>query len=60
MQGLYLLFDGTNGLPLACIDGAAITVRKTAANSALAATIFARQRLRDPAHTGRWHHGPTL
>jgi ornithine cyclodeaminase len=42
VQGLYLLFDGTNGLPLACIDGAAITVRKTAANSALAATYLAR------------------
>jgi alanine dehydrogenase len=43
VQGLYLLFDGTNGLPLACIDGAAITLRKTAANSALAATYLARQ-----------------
>ena len=42
VQGLYLLFDGTNGLPLACIDGAAITLRKTAANSALAATYLAR------------------
>ena len=43
VQGLYLLFDGTNGLPLACIDGAAITLRKTAANSALAATYLARK-----------------
>jgi alanine dehydrogenase len=43
VQGLYLLFDGSNGLPLACIDGAAITLRKTAANSALAATYLARR-----------------
>src|SRR5262245_9533438 len=42
IQGLYLLFDGTNGLPLLCVDGAALTVRKTAANSALAATYLAR------------------
>jgi alanine dehydrogenase len=42
VQGLYLLFDGADGLPLACIDGAALTLRKTAANSALAATYLAR------------------
>jgi alanine dehydrogenase len=42
VQGLYLLFDGSSGLPLACIDGAALTLRKTAANSALAATYLAR------------------
>lgn len=40
IQGLYVLFDGTNGLPLATIDGAAITLWKTAANSALAATYL--------------------
>jgi len=42
VQGLYLLFDGANGVPLAAIDGAAITLWKTAANSALAATYLAR------------------
>jgi ornithine cyclodeaminase len=42
VQGLYLLFDGVTGLPLAAIDGAALTLRKTAANSALAATYLAR------------------
>jgi alanine dehydrogenase len=40
--GLYVLFDGTTGAPLAAIDGAALTLRKTAANSALAATYLAR------------------
>jgi len=40
--GVYLLFDGANGYPLAVIDGAALTLRKTAANSALAATYLAR------------------
>jgi alanine dehydrogenase len=43
VQGLYLLFDGTNGLPLLAVDGAALTARKTAANSALAATYLARR-----------------
>jgi ornithine cyclodeaminase len=42
IQGVYLLFDGSSGLPVACMDGAAITLRKTAANSALAATYLAR------------------
>src|SRR5262245_12717320 len=41
--GVYVLFDGTNGYPLAVIDGAALTLRKTAANSALAATYLARR-----------------
>ncbi len=46
VQGLYVLFDGGSGLPLAVIDGAAITLWKTAANSALAATYLARQNAR--------------
>jgi ornithine cyclodeaminase len=41
--GIYALFDGDTGEPLAVIDGAALTVRKTAANSALAATYLARK-----------------
>jgi alanine dehydrogenase len=43
VQGIYLLFDGTTGVPIACMDGAAITLRKTAANSALAATFLSRE-----------------
>jgi ornithine cyclodeaminase len=43
IQGIFVLFDGTTGLPLAVIDGAAITLRKTAANSALAADYLARK-----------------
>jgi len=42
VQGVYVLFDATNGLPLAVIDGPALTFWKTAANSALAATYLAR------------------
>lgn len=43
VQGIYALFDGTNGVPIATIDGAALTLRKTAANSALAASYLARE-----------------
>jgi ornithine cyclodeaminase len=38
---VYVLFDGENGAPLACIDGTALTLRKTAADSALGAKLLA-------------------
>jgi alanine dehydrogenase len=43
VQGQYLLLDGSTGVPRALIDGPALTVRRTAAASALAATYLARQ-----------------
>lgn len=43
IQGSYVLFDGKTGLPIAYLDGAALTLRKTAANSALAADLLARK-----------------
>ena len=39
--GTVLLFDGSTGEPLAAMDGAAITVRRTSAASALAADCLA-------------------
>lgn len=42
VQGLYLLLDGLTGEPRALIDGKALTVRRTAAASALAADYCAR------------------
>jgi ornithine cyclodeaminase len=42
VDGLYLLFDATTGTPLAVMDGKAITERRTAAASALAASYLAR------------------
>lgn len=41
VQAVYVLFDGQNGRPLACIDGTALTLRKTAADSALGAQFLA-------------------
>lgn len=42
VQGLVALFDGKTGGPLLLADGAAMTARKTAADSALGAAILAR------------------
>ena len=41
--GIYLLLDGTTGKPLAQIDGPELTVRRTAAASALGARYLARE-----------------
>jgi alanine dehydrogenase len=42
VPGLYILCDGPTGMPLAVMDGAALTLRRTAAASALAASHLAR------------------
>ncbi len=42
VQGLVALFDGQTGGPLATCDGASLTFRKTAADSALGADLLAR------------------
>jgi ornithine cyclodeaminase len=41
VQGVCVLFDGTNGRPLAVIDGTEITYWRTAADSALGAKLLA-------------------
>jgi ornithine cyclodeaminase/alanine dehydrogenase-like protein (mu-crystallin family) len=43
VQGTYLLLDATTGTPKALLDGAALTLRRTAAASALAADFLARR-----------------
>lgn len=42
VQGIYLLLDGLTGAPRALMDGKSLTVRRTAAASALAASYAAR------------------
>lgn len=42
VQGIVTLFDGDTGRPLVVGDGAALTFRKTAADSALGAAFLAR------------------
>ena len=46
LHASYLLHDGSTGVPLALIDGDAITTRRTAAASALAASWLARKDAR--------------
>ena len=43
IMATYLLMDGETGAPLAMIDGVALTVRRTACASALAARYLARE-----------------
>lgn len=42
VMGAYLLLDGKTGSPLALIDGPTLTVKRTAAASALASTYLSR------------------
>lgn len=41
IQGALILFDGANGVPLAVMDSAPITIRRTAATSAVATSLLA-------------------
>lgn len=43
VQGLVAMFDGKTGAPLLVADGAAMTARKTAGDSALGASVLARE-----------------
>jgi len=43
VQGIYLLLDGLTGAPKALMDGKCLTVRRTAAASALTASYAARK-----------------
>lgn len=47
VQGLVALFDGATGAPRLVADGAAMTARKTAGDSALGATLLARDDAED-------------
>ncbi len=46
LHASYTLFDARTGAPLALIDGTALTTRRTAAASALAASFMARENAR--------------
>ena len=43
VQGSYMLMDGKNGTPLAMLDGAELTARRTASASAVASRYLSRQ-----------------
>lgn len=47
LHASYLLFDADTGVPLACMDGDQLTLRRTAAASALAASYLCRPGAQD-------------
>jgi len=55
VQATYLLLDRTTGQPLALLDGEALTLRRTAAASALAARYLARPDARSLLIVGSGH-----
>jgi ornithine cyclodeaminase len=60
VSATYLLFDGTTGRLQAVLDGAALTVRRTAAASALAASFLARRDARRLLVVGTGKLAPEL
>jgi ornithine cyclodeaminase/alanine dehydrogenase-like protein (mu-crystallin family) len=60
VMGAYLLLDGTSGAPLAAIDGQALTLWRTAAASALAASYLAREDARRMVMVGAGALAPYL
>lgn len=58
--GAYLLFDANTGAPKAVIDGVALTLRRTACASALAAGYLARQEARHLLMIGAGSLAPHL
>jgi ornithine cyclodeaminase len=46
VQATYQLFEGKTGQPVAVLDGTALTLRKTAADSGLGARLLAREDVR--------------
>ncbi len=43
VNAAFVLFDGSNGLPVCLLDGTALTYRKTAADSALGSQLLSRE-----------------
>jgi ornithine cyclodeaminase/alanine dehydrogenase-like protein (mu-crystallin family) len=60
IASVYVLFDGQNGRPLLTIDATPLTVRKTAADSALAADYLARPDARTLLVVGAGAQAPWM
>ncbi len=56
IMGTYMLMSGQSGGPLAVLDGPAITLWRTAAASALAASYLAREDSKRHPDGGSGHH----
>ena len=60
VQGVYVLFSGTNGSVQAVIEGASFTLRKTAADSGAGTRFLARQDAEHMLMVGAGALGPHL
>ena len=60
VHAIYCLFSGEDGRPLAVLDGTALTLRKTAADSALGASYLARQDVETMVMIGAGAMAPHL
>lgn len=58
IAAVYVLFNGRDGAPLAVLDGTALTLRKTAADSALGADYLARADVRTLLVIGAGNQAP--
>lgn len=60
VQGVYVLFDGTNGTPLSVLDGTELTYWKTAADSALGSRCLSRENATELLMVGAGALAPHL
>lgn len=60
VQASYLVLDGATGLPRAVLDGAELTLRRTACASALASRFLSRENSRTLLMVGAGHLAPHL
>lgn len=60
IQAIYVLFEGKNGSPLACLDGTALTWLKTAADSALGSRLLSREDVDSLLMVGAGQMAPYL
>ena len=60
VQATYQLFEGRTGQPVAVLDGTALTLRKTAADSGLGAKLLAREDVRNLLMIGAGALAPHL
>ena len=60
IQAVYVLFEGTHGTPVACLDGTALTWMKTATDSALGSKLLAREDIETMLMIGAGQMAPHL
>ncbi len=60
IQAVYVLFEGKNGSPIACLDGTALTYIKTATDSALGSKLLARNDIESMLMIGAGQMAPHL